>query len=282
MLAAGRCIARPTFETPEGSGYFWPVIAATTLAFFAMVGFEDSVNMAEECKEPSRLFPKVLLTGLAITGIVYVLVSISAITLVSAAELGEGDTPLLKVIQAGAPGFPIGVFALITMFAVANSALINMMMASRLIYGMAREGVVPDVLGKVHKSPHATYRDYLHFAAGGWPYSVCRWCSSARRYDRIIASLCVRGGQCRSIGFAQRPCRSQAFPHTHDSADTGCNQLHIPCRSLDRTRYGTICNCRCAARHWRGAVVCNSSLYARRQPACIIPKLYEYDSWSFG
>jgi amino acid transporter len=99
----------------------------------------------------------VLLTGLAITGIVYVLVSISAITLVSAAELGEGDTPLLKVIQAGAPGFPIGVFALITMFAVANSALINMMMASRLIYGMAREGVVPDVLGKVHKgrrTPH--------------------------------------------------------------------------------------------------------------------------------
>lgn len=146
-----------TFETPEGSGYFWPVIAATTLAFFAMVGFEDSVNMAEECKEPSRLFPKVLLTGLAITGVVYVLVSISAITLVSAAELGEGDTPLLKVIQAGAPGFPISIFAVITMFAVANSALINMMMASRLIYGMAREGVVPEALGKVHKgrrTPH--------------------------------------------------------------------------------------------------------------------------------
>ncbi len=146
-----------TFETPEGNGYFWPVIAATTLAFFAMVGFEDSVNMAEECKEPSRLFPKVLLTGLAITGVVYVLVSISAITLVSAAELGEGDTPLLKVIQAGAPGFPISIFAVITMFAVANSALINMMMASRLIYGMAREGVVPEALGKVHKgrrTPH--------------------------------------------------------------------------------------------------------------------------------
>lgn len=147
-----------TFATPEGSGIFWPVIAATTLAFFAMVGFEDSVNMAEECKDPSRMFPKVLLSGLVITGLIYILVAISAITLVPAAELGEGETPLLKVVQAGAPGFPISIFAVITMFAVANSALINMMMASRLIYGMSREGVLPASLGRVHtvrRTPHA-------------------------------------------------------------------------------------------------------------------------------
>nr|WP_250810556.1 amino acid permease [Neorhizobium tomejilense] len=146
-----------TFAAPNNGGVFWPVIAATTLAFFAMVGFEDSVNMAEECKEPSRMFPKVLLTGLAITGLIYVLVAISAITLVPANELGQGETPLLKVVQAGAPGFPIGIFAVITMFAVANSALINMMMASRLIYGMSREGVLPPVLGKVHPSRRTPY-----------------------------------------------------------------------------------------------------------------------------
>jgi len=146
-----------TFAAPEGTGVFWPVIAATTLAFFAMVGFEDSVNMAEECKNPSRMFPKVLLAGLGITGVIYVLVAISAITLVPANELGQGETPLLKVVQAGAPGFPIGIFAVITMFAVANSALINMMMASRLIYGMSREGVLPDVLGKVHSGRRTPY-----------------------------------------------------------------------------------------------------------------------------
>ncbi len=146
-----------TFAAPDNGGVFWPVIAATTLAFFAMVGFEDSVNMAEECKEPSRMFPKVLLTGLGLTGLIYVLVAISAITLVPASELGQGETPLLKVVQAGAPGFPIGIFAVITMFAVANSALINMMMASRLIYGMAREGVLPSVLGKVHSGRRTPY-----------------------------------------------------------------------------------------------------------------------------
>jgi len=128
------------------------VIAATGLAFFAMVGFEDSVNMAEECKEPRRIFPRVLLTGLLATGVIYVLVSISAIALVPADRLSEGDTPLLQVVQAGAPGFPIGVFGVITMFAVANSALINMLMASRLVYGMSNQGVLPPLLGRVHRT----------------------------------------------------------------------------------------------------------------------------------
>ena len=145
------------FKASADGSLFWPVIAATTLAFFAMVGFEDSVNMAEECKDPTRIFPKVLLAGLVITGVIYVLVSISAITLVAPEELGTGETPLLKVVQAGAPNFPLVIFGFITMFAVANSALINMLMASRLVYGMSRERVLPAVLGKVHATRRTPY-----------------------------------------------------------------------------------------------------------------------------
>ncbi|MFH5231615.1 APC family permease [Antrihabitans spumae] len=133
------------------------VIAATTLAFFAMVGFEDSVNMAEECKHPSKIFPKVLLIGLISTGIIYILVSITAVALVPPDQLGEGDTPLIKVVEAGAPSFPTDIFAYISMFAVANSALINMLMASRLLYGMARQGVIPKALGKVHPTRRTPY-----------------------------------------------------------------------------------------------------------------------------
>jgi APA family basic amino acid/polyamine antiporter len=138
------------FDTAPGELPFVSVTAATALAFFAMVGFEDSVNMAEETKDPSRIFPKVMLTGLCVTGLVYVLVSLSAIALVPPRELSQGDAPLLKVVAAGAPDFPITIFAFITMFAVANSALINMLMASRLLYGMARERVLPSPLGLVH------------------------------------------------------------------------------------------------------------------------------------
>ena len=145
------------FRPSTDGAMFWPVIAATTLAFFAMVGFEDSVNMAEECKDPTRDFPKVLLAGLAITGLIYVLVSISAITLVAPEQLSEGETPLLQVVQQGAPNFPLWIFGFITMFAVANSALINMLMASRLVYGMSRERVLPQTLGKVHRTRRTPY-----------------------------------------------------------------------------------------------------------------------------
>ena len=142
---------------PEGENAFGAVTAATALAFFAMVGFEDSVNMAEETKDPSRIFPKIMLTGLTITGVIYVLVAISSVTLVAPADLGEGEAPLLKVVAAGAPAFPVGIFAFITMFAVANSALINMLMASRLLYGMAHEEVLPRPLGKVHPGRRTPY-----------------------------------------------------------------------------------------------------------------------------
>ena len=138
------------FDTADGQTGFGAVTAATALAFFAMVGFEDSVNMAEETKDPVRIFPRVMLLGLCITGVIYILVSISSVALVTPEDLGEGDAPLLKVVAAGAPDFPVGIFAFITMFAVANSALINMLMASRLLYGMSKQRVLPRFLGKVH------------------------------------------------------------------------------------------------------------------------------------
>ncbi|MFG1795414.1 APC family permease [Nocardia sp. NPDC049149] len=144
------------FETGDRTA-IGGVIAATTLAFYAMVGFEDSVNMAEECKEPSRIFPKVLLAGLCITAVIYVLVSISAVALVPIAQLGQGDTPLLQVVKAGAPAFPTHVFAYISMIAVANTALINMLMASRLLYGMAKQRVLPPQLARVHAGRRTPY-----------------------------------------------------------------------------------------------------------------------------
>ena len=85
--------------------------------------------------------------------------SIVAVALVPVGELQASDTPLVEVVKAGAPGLPIDeIFPFITMFAVSNTALINMLMASRLIYGMARQHVLPPGLGVVHptrRSPWA-------------------------------------------------------------------------------------------------------------------------------
>jgi APA family basic amino acid/polyamine antiporter len=138
------------FDTETDKNAFMAVTAATSLAFFAMVGFEDSVNMAEETKDPVKTFPKVLLSGLTIAGVIYVLVAIVAVALVPVGTLAESETPLVEVVKAGAPNLPIeDIFPFISMFAVSNTALINMLMASRLIYGMARQHVLPPVLGAV-------------------------------------------------------------------------------------------------------------------------------------
>ena len=141
------------FDSPSDKGTFLAVTTATSLAFFAMVGFEDSVNMAEECQDPIRDFPKMMLTGLGITGVIYVLVSITAVALVPVGDLTNADLgpALNQVVAAGAPDLPFDkIFPFIGMFAVANSALINMLMASRLLYGMANQDVLPRSLGKVH------------------------------------------------------------------------------------------------------------------------------------
>ena len=139
------------FDTPEDKGVFLAVTSATSLAFFAMVGFEDSVNMAEECHEPRRIFPRIMITGLTITGVIYVLVAICAVALVPVGPLAASETPLVEVVRAGAPGIPADlVLPFISMFAVANSALINMLMASRLLYGMANQAVLPKPLARVH------------------------------------------------------------------------------------------------------------------------------------
>ena len=134
-----------TFTSPEDKGLFLAVTAATSVAFFAMVGFEDSVNMVEETKEPERIFPKVMLSGLGVAVIIYMLVAVAVVAVLTPSELetineAEGRA-LLEVVSKGAPDFPIDkVFPFLAVFAVANTALINMLMASRLLYGMAKPG----------------------------------------------------------------------------------------------------------------------------------------------
>jgi APA family basic amino acid/polyamine antiporter len=148
------------FESPSDKSTFLAITAATSLAFFAMVGFEDSVNMAEECEDPIRDFPKMMLTGLGVTGVIYLLVSITAVALVPVGDLTnvELGPALNQVVAAGAPDLPFDkIFPFIGMFAVANSALINMLMASRLLYGLANQDVLPRVLGRVHPGRRTPY-----------------------------------------------------------------------------------------------------------------------------
>ncbi|KQT91138.1 amino acid permease [Marmoricola sp. Leaf446] len=149
-----------TFEDSGDKGLFLAVTAATSIAFFAMVGFEDSVNMVEETKDPARIFPRALLTGLGIAVVIYMLVAVSVVSVLTSEQIADASEgrALLEVVRVGAPDFPIDrVFPFLAVFAVANTALINMLMASRLLYGLANQDVLPRVLGKVSPRSKAPY-----------------------------------------------------------------------------------------------------------------------------
>jgi amino acid transporter len=141
------------FDSATDRGMFAAVTVGTTIAFFSMVGFEDSVNMVEETKEPERIFPRTMFTALGIAVLAYMLVAVSVVMVMPIGDIQdfEGETGILvEVVKTGAPGFPVStVFPFLTVFAVANTALINMLMASRLVYGMARQDVLPRSLSKV-------------------------------------------------------------------------------------------------------------------------------------
>ncbi len=147
-------------EIPTGLGsdaFFLIILNGAVLTFFAFLGFEDTINVAEECKNPETTLPIGLIAAMVMAAILYIAVAITAVSVVPYGELAKAPSPLTAVVSKAAPAFPAIIFTLITIFAVANTALVNYVTASRLVYGMSRQGLLPSFLGRVHKStktPH--------------------------------------------------------------------------------------------------------------------------------
>jgi amino acid transporter len=156
-LVGGAGDASQALELSAPSGPVAGVLAATALGFYALLGFEDSVNLAEESRSPARAFPRALFVGLAVTGVIYFAVAFIAVALVGPARLGSSSAPLLEVVSAAGVYFPPQVFALIALLAICNTALLNMIMASRLLYGMANEHIVPRPFARVHARRRTPY-----------------------------------------------------------------------------------------------------------------------------
>jgi basic amino acid/polyamine antiporter, APA family len=129
---------------------------------------------------------------------------------------------LLKVVEAGASAFPLWVFAFITMFAVANSALINMLMASRLLYGMANERVIPRVFGAVHVRRRTPWFAILCTTAVA--LALASW-SGVRTLGGTTALLllCVFA----VVNFAVLLLRKRPVSHKHYRAPTLCPVLGL-------------------------------------------------------
>lgn len=134
---------------PAADWAAWQGIAlAAFLAFYAFIGFEDMVNVAEEVKEPERNMPRAILLALGISTLLYLLVASAAVLTLPLEELAASGAPLATMYER-ATGKPPTFIALISLFAVINGALIQIIMAARVLYGMGREGWVPRVFGRI-------------------------------------------------------------------------------------------------------------------------------------
>ncbi len=133
------------------------IMSGAVLTFYSFVGFEDIMNVAEEVKDPETTLPRGLLIAVAVSCIIYLLISLIAVAVVPAGELAQSSAPLLEVVKRTAPWFPIPVYGGIAMVAVSNTALLNFVMGSRLVYGMARQGLLPRPLAKLHPRTHTPH-----------------------------------------------------------------------------------------------------------------------------
>src|SRR4051812_17716361 len=114
--------------------------------------------MVEEGRSP-RSYGRALFGGLAVAGLIYLAVAFTASMVVPTDELADSSGPLLRVVETAGLDGPIvpKLFALVALVAITNTALINMLMASRLVYGMAKQRILPPVLGRVQarrRTPH--------------------------------------------------------------------------------------------------------------------------------
>jgi len=156
-LSGGGDLSRVT-QAPDGTPVALAVLGGAVIAYYSFVGFETSANMIEEVRSPRRTYPRALFAALFTAGAVYVLVGLASSIALPAAELQESSGPLLAVVAATGVGVPDWLFSLIALVAVANGALLTMIMVSRLTYGMAEQGLLPDALSRVlpkRKTPWA-------------------------------------------------------------------------------------------------------------------------------
>jgi basic amino acid/polyamine antiporter, APA family len=146
---------------PNGTSDAWAgIVAGGFLAFFAFIGFENLANMAEEAREAERSLPRAILLSLALSALLYVVVTVVVVLALSCDELASSPAPLLAV-AGQADWFSPRLFTGIAVLAVANGVLLQLIMLGRLLYGMARRGWLPISLASVGRQLRAPVRATL-------------------------------------------------------------------------------------------------------------------------
>ena len=135
----------PPFDAAVWSG----AILGAFIAFYAFIGFEDIVNVAEEVKQPERNLPRAIIFSLIIATVLYLLISSVSVLSMPVDQLAQSDAPMALLYTEATGNSPV-VITFISLVSVVNGALIQMIMASRILYGLARQGWIHHSFGRVH------------------------------------------------------------------------------------------------------------------------------------
>ncbi|MGE0094686.1 MAG: APC family permease [Alphaproteobacteria bacterium] len=157
--------ARAATLVPDSAAGLAGLAAGAFLAFFAYSGFETIVNMAEETRDPARTMPHAILIALAVAGVLYIAVVTIVLLALPPERLAAGDTPLALVV-ADSGWFPSRILSAIAVIATTNGVLVEILMVSRLLYGMARRGWAPGFLAAVAPRTHTPVRATLVAGVG--------------------------------------------------------------------------------------------------------------------
>ncbi|MBT3329721.1 MAG: amino acid permease [Nitrosopumilus sp.] len=135
------------FDAPHG---MTGIILAFVLIFFAFIGFEDMANVAEEVKKPKKTLPRAIILSIIITGVIYILVSLSAVRILNWEELSQSAAPLADIATRGLGSKGGITMSIIALFATASTVLITLVAGARILYGMAKSNSLPSIFAKIH------------------------------------------------------------------------------------------------------------------------------------
>ncbi len=133
------------------------ILAAGALIFFAYIGFEEIVQLSEETRNATKTIPRAVMLSIAVTTVLYVVVALCAISVLGWEKLGASKSPLADVASFALGQKAFFVLSVIALFSTANTVLILLMSAARLMYGMAEDRALPQILAKIHETRQSPY-----------------------------------------------------------------------------------------------------------------------------
>jgi len=144
-------------STPGTAG----LIGAAALVFFAYIGFDEVITLAEETQNPTRVIPRALLAALAISAVLYVATAIAAVSILGATDLGASERPLADVVDKAAGGNGATAVAIAALISTTNTTLLAITSASRLMYGMATQHALPRTFARVSRGSRVPMRSLV-------------------------------------------------------------------------------------------------------------------------